>query len=85
MKIIQDLIEKYGWDKFLHFFVAAWIVSAFSPLGWGGVLVATIFTAAISFVKEKYLDDKFDKEDIIAALFGCAASIVIYGILSIFI
>lgn len=85
MKKIQDIIDKYGWDKFMHFFVAAWIVSMFSPLGWGWVIGATVFTAAVTFIKEKYLDDPFELADIIWSLCGCAASIIIYGILSIFL
>lgn len=32
MKLVNNLVEKYGVDKILHFLGGGWIVSMFSPI-----------------------------------------------------
>ena len=39
MKIIDDIVKKFGVDKILHFLGGGWITSAFSPIGWWGILI----------------------------------------------
>ena len=34
MKIADNIINKYGSDKIIHFFGGGWLVSMFTPLGW---------------------------------------------------
>lgn len=81
MKFTDDLVNKYGVDKILHFLGGGWIVSMFSPIGWLGILLGVILMLIVSFAKELYLDDFFDKKDIIAACLGGGIAVVIYLIL----
>ncbi len=83
MEFINKIIEKVGIDKVLHFVCGGWITSIFTPFGWCGVVVGTIYTFIISVIKEKYLDDHFDWKDIIAAMLGCGVSIILYLIIFI--
>ena len=78
MKLVNNLVEKYGVDKILHFLGGGWIVSMFSPIGWLGILLGIIIMLIVSFAKELFLDDSFDKNDIIAVCIGGGISVVIY-------
>ena len=80
MKLVNNIIEKFGIDKVLHFFGGAWIVSMFSPIGWGGVIIGIVAMLALSFVKEIFLDGTFDIKDIFAACLGGAVSVVVAAI-----
>ena len=82
MKIIDDIVKKFGVDKILHFLGGGWITSAFSPIGWWGILIGFIVMFVLSVLKEKFLDTFFDWTDIIAATCGSATAAVIYLILS---
>lgn len=84
MKAINEIIEKYGVDKMLHFFVGAFLVSMASVFGivffgYTGFLVATFgmvpVVYAISYVKER-LDDGFDILDIKATMLGVGAVVI---------
>lgn len=78
MKFIDNLVKKYGVDKILHFFGGGWIVSMFSPIGWLGILLGVILMLVLSFTKELFLDNFFDKNDIAAACLGGGVSIAVY-------
>ncbi len=78
MKFIDDLANNFGIDKILHFIGGGWIVSLFTPFGWLGLIIGFILMLILSFVKELYLDDSFDKRDIIFGCFGGGVSIVLY-------
>lgn len=78
MKLVNDLLEKYGIDKILHFIGGGWIVSMFSPIGWLGIVLGYIIMMAVSFAKEKFFDETFDKNDIIAACLGGGVSVIVF-------
>ena len=78
MKLVNDLLEKYGIDKILHFIGGGWIVSMFSPIGWLGIVLGYIIMLAVSFAKEKFFDETFDKNDIIAACLGGGVSVIVF-------
>lgn len=78
MKFTDNLVKKYGVDKLLHFFGGGWIVAMFSPIGWLGILLGVILMLVLSFVKELFLDDFFDKKDIFAACLGGGVSVVVF-------
>lgn len=85
MKLTNNLVEKYGVDKILHFFGGGWIVSMFSPIGWLGIILGYIIMLIVSFAKELFFDDSFDKKDILAACFGGGVSVIVYLALSLLI
>lgn len=85
MKLVNNIIEKFGIDKVLHFFGGAWIVSMFSPIGWVGIIIGIVAMLALSFVKEIFLDEIFDIKDIFAACLGGGLSILILDYLVIII
>lgn len=80
MKLIDDLITKYEIDKILHFVVGGWITSLFGTFGLISLIIGVIFTLLISFIKEKWLDNEFDKQDIIAAMIGSLISVIVFSI-----
>lgn len=84
MKVVDYIVNKVGQDKVLHFLGGAWITSMFTPLSWVGVVIGIILTMTLSYIKEKYLDDSFDKYDIIAAGIGSSTSIILYLLLFLF-
>lgn len=86
MKLQDKIIEKYGVDKILHpfggFGVQAIIVSIatmlYGHMGYlCGSFIALFFVYAVSIVKEKYLDDTPDIEDVDWAMFGSAIAFAI--------
>lgn len=77
MKLTDKLISKYGADKLLHFTVSSLIVSYFSLINIYCAIISFIIILIMSYIKEKYLDNNFDKKDIIAAIFGGLLSIII--------
>ena len=78
MKLVNNIIEKFGTDKVLHFLVGGWITSIFSPFGWVGIIIGITLTLILSLIKEQFLDSFFDWKDICAASIGS----VIGGILA---
>ena len=85
MKLINNIIEKFGTDKVLHFLGGGWITSIFSPFGWVGIIIGIVLTIILSFIKEQFLDSSFDWKDIYAASIGSAISLVIYLFFTIFL
>lgn len=80
MKFIDDLTKNLGVDKLLHFLGGGWIVSMFTPFGWCGLIIGFILMLILSLIKELFLDDFFDKGDIIAGCFGGVISIILFVI-----
>lgn len=86
MKLQDKFIEKYGVDKILHllggFGIQAIIVSI-STMLYGhfgylcGSFVALFIVYTISILKEKWLDDTHDMEDVDWAMFGSAIAFAI--------
>ena len=83
MKVLDELIDKIGNDKVLHFLVGAWIVSILTPMGWGAVTVGIVLVLFASVIKEIFLDDVSDVWDIVAGVAGSVASTLIYGIIAL--
>lgn len=89
MKAVNDIIEKYGVDKVLHFLVGALMVAMASIFGlvffgFTGFLVATFgmipVVYVVSYIKEK-LDSKFDVLDIKAAMLGVGVVTIVNGLM----
>lgn len=77
MKLTDKLVNKFGYDKLLHFFVAAWFVSECKAYGIGVGCIAWIVIAFFAFVKEKWLDDFLDARDLLWSALGGFASIIL--------
>lgn len=78
--ITNWFIDNFGADKVLHFLGGAWITSMLTVFGWNGIISATFVVFILSFIKEQFMDEEFDKWDITAAMIGYAVSTIIYGI-----
>lgn len=86
MKIVDNLLEKLGTDKILHFLGGGFLCSLLTifslllmnTINWDttikSISIGTTFVFVISIIKE-IADDKFDWKDIIAAILGC---IIVY-------
>ena len=85
MKFIDNIINKVGVDKVLHFFGGGWTVAMFSPIGWLGILIGFALMLVISVIKEKFFDTKFDIKDIIAACIGGGISVIVYLLLTLLV
>ena len=85
MKLLDDIIEKFGVDKVLHFLGGGWLTSIFSPFGWVGIIIGIAVTIILSFIKELFLDSFFDWKDICAASIGSVISVLIYLFFAIFL
>ena len=81
MKLTDLIVKYFGSDKVMHYLGGAWITELASPFGWWGILCGVIITLLLSFVKEKWLDENFDWFDILAAVLGCASTILIYVVI----
>lgn len=84
MKLLDNIINKFGNDKVLHFVVGGWLTALFALFGIIPMVIGVVVTALISFIKEKYLDTEFDKNDIFAALIGSGISVVVFLISLLF-
>lgn len=77
MKITDKLVEKFGYDKLLHFLVAAWAVSEFKIYGIGIACIAWILIVILSWIKEEFLDGHADARDIFAGALGGFISLLL--------
>lgn len=87
---MNELINKIGIDKLLHFFAGGWIcamLSALINLQEGdfslqmcmlSTTFASIIVFVISIIKEM-VDKEFNWKDILAAMLGCIPNYVVYG------
>ena len=78
MKFTDNLVNKFGVDKVLHYLVGLGITSIALPYGLIATIVAIIFLIGLSFVKEEKLDDVPDMNDILACVFGILTSVILY-------
>ncbi len=78
MKRLNKFLSKIGMDKALHFAVAGWAVSAVSPFGIGAMGITFLVIYLLSIMKERYLDEYSDYNDVIAGFLGGIASILLY-------
>lgn len=84
---MQRIIEKIGLDRIAHLgiggLICAIIANILIPLngasGWHSLLnsiPAAAFVFAISVIKERFMDSKFDWADITYAMLGCLLYII---------
>ena len=86
MKRLNDWIERVGTDKVLHLLGGFGLYEAMvanSTMLWGHVgylyssFVALFIVYALSILKEKWLDDTPDMEDVDFAMFGSAIALAL--------
>lgn len=92
MKSLDNLIQKVGNDKTLHFLGGGFICSFISfvvilqesgltPLEKvSSVLIGTVFVLILSVLKELIADDKADWYDVLASILGCVPVYIAVGI-----
>lgn len=92
MKILDNLINKMGNDKVLHFlgggFICSFIsfvvilqesgLTAFEQVSM--VLIGTVFVLILSVFKELIADEKADWMDVLASISGCVPVFVAVGL-----
>lgn len=84
MKFTDSLINKYGYDKLLHFTLGGWITAISGVLfGWIGAIITVVLISALSVYKELKLDTNPDWKDFYYALYGCGISLIITVICAI--
>lgn len=81
MKLTDLIVKHFGSDKVMYFLGGAWIVALATPFGWWGVLIGFIIAMLLSFAKEQWIDDNFERYNLLAAFLGCVATIIIYLII----
>lgn len=77
MKLLNSFISRIGTDKVMHFLVGGWLTAQFTAYGIGMGIVGTVIIAGLEFAKEKWLDDTFDKKDLLATVSGCVLELVL--------
>ena len=77
MKLTDKLVNKFGYDKLLHFFVAAWLVSECKAFGIIAGFIGWIAVIVLSVVKEHFLDGEPEPMDACAAAYGGFLSLAI--------
>lgn len=70
MKLTDKLVNKFGYDKLLHFFIAAWLVSECKAFGIIAAFFGWIVVIILSAVKEHFFDDEPEPMDACAAAYG---------------
>ena len=78
MKKLNNLLNKVGMDKALHFAFAGWAVSAVSPFGITAMAIVFILVFILSIIKERCLDDSPDFSDVLAGFLGEIVAIFLY-------
>lgn len=79
MEFTNKLVEKYGTDKLLHFLVGAWLMAE-AKVSHNMFIIGMmfLFIVVISFIKEKYLDESFDGQDLMFGTIGAGLSLLLY-------
>lgn len=94
MKLQDKFIEKYGVDKLLHlvggFALQSIIVSIATLFGSEtgymiGSFIALFLVYGLSMLKEMWLDETYDEEDIDFAMFGSAIAFTVHMLVYIII
>lgn len=81
MRLTDKINEKVGQDKVLHFLLAAWIMAQFTSHGVWMSILGLLIIAGASVAKEKWLDDTPDWMDVVAAVLGAMAQVLLHVIL----
>ena len=75
MKLTDKIIETIGYDKLLHFFISAWLVSEGKAYGIDVAVFIWLLVWMLSFIKEKYLDNKLNYWDVWFSVLGGGISL----------
>lgn len=77
MKVANNILNKVGIDKALHFTIGGWLASLALPFGFRSVLLATMGVYMLSVVKE-FFDDREEgnNHDWLDVLAGVAGALV---------
>lgn len=78
LKWWNNLIVRIGVDKLLHFLLFAWVVAEAKMFGLTAMWVAYWLMAVLSIVKEIWLDNKGDMEDVLYGAAGGGVSVIMY-------
>lgn len=77
MSKVNAWIGKVGIDKITHFAVAAWLVAECKAYGTGAGCIGFLVVVMLSFVKEKWMDDRLTAMDFWWSVCGGFASLVL--------
>lgn len=92
MKALDNLINKVGNDKVLHFLGGAWICALVTIVTIlqednlnllekvGSVLIGTVIVIILSVIKELIMDEEADWMDVLASFLGCIPVFVCVGL-----
>ena len=80
MKLIDNIINKFGSDKIPHFLVGGENAEFNSIISLAERDNYHIIDDIVEFAKEKWFDTVFDKKDFIATLLGSLFTVIIYVI-----
>lgn len=83
MRLIDKIIIAMGHDKVIHLLCGALITSLFGFFGIVTALVGWVVTLILSVVKE-YLDDQVDMYDVVFAMIGATAAVMVMLVLWLF-
>lgn len=72
MKLTNKLVEKFGYDKLLHFLLSGWLTQIGTLANWWVGLLVIAIIIGLSYCKEKMWDTIADNKDIYAAIIGCS-------------
>lgn len=91
MKLIDNIIIKYGMDKVLHFLgglsITSIVLMIFAMLNIHfaiSTIFAFVITSILAIIKE-WIDNTFCWQDVWATIMGSITHIIIYNLLLIFI
>lgn len=82
MKRLDNLINKLGIDRILHYLVGAWLIALAQPYGWAIMSIVFSLFLILSIYKEYKLDNEADLVDIIFYIIGSITSAIVYFISS---
>lgn len=82
MKLIDNLVNKYGYSNILHVVIAALILSYFCFCGLYSMIIGNVVTFGLLVVKEK-LDTWVNKEDIKYGVYGMILTDVIFAMIEL--
>lgn len=77
MKIVDDIVNKIGVDRLLHFLIGALATSILSPLGLLCTIIMGCLITLLNLFKEKYFDTKFDWIDLKWCAYGALITITV--------
>lgn len=84
MKLIDNILKKFGVDKILHFLVGALTTAIGAMIDEVAMFVFAVLLFIVSVAKEG-IDNTFDFKDVIFSLYGGVTIIGLYYLIHIFI